>query len=185
VIHTLKFRLWLLLHGFKFLVLRLIGLLPTHWARRLAYRGMGLKLGRRATIYMGAEIRHPAAIEIGEGTVIGHHAIPDARSGLRIGRNVNFSTGVWIWTVHHDFRSPAFADVCGPVTIGDHAWLGCRVVVLPGVTIGEGAVVAAGAVVTKDVPLYTMVAGKPARKIADRPRDVKFDLVNGPPIPFV
>ena len=181
----MMFRIWLLLHGFKFLLLLVIGLLPAHWLRRTAYRAMGLKLGSKAVIYMGAEIRHPAAIEIGEGSIIGHRAILDGRGGLRIGRNVNFSTGVWIWTVQHDFRSPTFADVSGPVTIGDHAWLSCRVVVLPGVNIGEGAVVAAGAVVTNDVPPYTVVGGVPARKIAERPRDIRYDLGSAPPIPFV
>jgi maltose O-acetyltransferase len=63
------------------------------------------------------------------------------------------------------------------VVVGDHAWLSFRCTVLPGVTIGEGAVVAAGAVVTKDVPRYAIVAGIPARVIGERsPRGLDYDL---------
>jgi maltose O-acetyltransferase len=62
------------------------------------------------------------------------------------------------------------------VVIGDHAWIGYRALVLPGVTIGEGGVVAAGAVVTKDVPPYAIVAGNPARVVGQRTRDLTYEL---------
>ena len=60
--------------------------------------------------------------------------------------------------------------------IGDWAWLSFRSTILPGVTIGEGAVVAAGAVVTRDVPPYAIVAGIPARVVGERPRELDYDL---------
>jgi acetyltransferase-like isoleucine patch superfamily enzyme len=181
----LKYRVWLILHGFKFWVLLLIGHVPSHLARKMLYRRLGMSIGKRSSVYMGAEIRHPAAITVGDDTIIGHDAILDGRHGIRIGNNVNFSTGVWIWTVQHNHNDPFFGDVGGPVVIGDHAWISCRTVILPGVTIGEGAVVAAGAVVTKDVQPYTVVGGVPAKKIADRPRDIRYCLGDGLPIPFV
>lgn len=181
----MKHRIWLLLHGLKFLTTLLVGRLPSHLLRRACYRLLGMQLAPRAVIYMGAEVRNAKKIEIGEGTIIGHRAILDGRAGIRIGRDVNFSTGVWIWTVQHDPQSPTFADVAAPVTVGDRAWLSCRVVVLPGVNIGEGAVVAAGAVVTKDVEPYTVVGGVPARKIGERTRDLTYRLGQGLPIPFV
>ena len=80
----------------------------------------------------------------------------------------------------HDDRD--FGVVAAPVTIGDRAWISFRATVLPGVTVGEGAVVAAGAVVTKDVAPFTLVAGIPAKKIADRSRDLRY--VIAPPPPF-
>jgi acetyltransferase-like isoleucine patch superfamily enzyme len=83
---------------------------------------------------------------------------------------------VWIWTLEHDPQSPDFATVGGPVTIEDYAWVGCRVVILPGVCIGKGAVVAAGAVVTKDVPPYAIVGGVPARTIGERAPDLRYQL---------
>lgn len=181
----LKYRVWLVLHGLKYLCLQGIGKVPSHLIRAFLYRLMGLRLGRRAVIYSGAEIRHPRLVEIGDSAIIGHNAILDGRKGLRIGKNVNLSTGVWIWTVQHDYRDPDFRDIGGPVEIQDHAWVSCRVTILPGVTIGEGAVVAAGAVVTKSVPPYTIVGGVPAKKIGDRPRGLRYDLGASPPIPFV
>lgn len=181
----MKHQVWLLLHGLKFLTLLGIGKLPAHWLRRALYRAFGMQLESRAVVYMGAEVRHPANIRIGRGSIVGHRAILDGRNGIRIGRNVNLSTGVWIWTVQHDPASPQFADVGGPVVIGDHAWLSCRTVVLPGVTIGEGAVVAAGAVVTRDVPPWTIVGGVPARPIGQRPREIDYELGRGSPIPFI
>jgi maltose O-acetyltransferase len=69
-----------------------------------------------------------------------------------------------------------FADRGGAVTIGDRVWIGYRAIILPGIEIGEGAVVGAGAVVTKDVPPFTIVAGNPAVKIGDRPRDLDYTL---------
>lgn len=181
----MKYRIWLLLHGFKFLLLILIGRLPSHALRLLCYRSLGLRVGPRSAIYMGAEVRHPKAIEIGSSSVIGHGVILDGRRGIRIGNNVNFSTGVWIWTVQHDPHDPLFGDVGGPVVVEDDAWLSCRVVVLPNVRIGRGAVVAAGAVVTKDVEPYSIVGGVPAKKIGERTRDLRYDLGSGLPIPFV
>ena len=64
----------------------------------------------------------------------------------------------------------------GLVVIIDRAWISCRVVILPGVTVGEGAVVAAGAVVTKNVPPYTIVAGVPAKEVGKRTKDLRYKL---------
>lgn len=162
-----------------------VGKIPSHFIRKAIYSSVGMRIGRATAIYSGAEIRRPECIEIGEGTIIGHHAILDGRLGINIGRNVNFSTGVWIWTVQHDYRDPHFGDAGGAVTIGDNAWISCRVTILPGVTIGEGAVVAAGAVVTQNVEPYTVVGGIPAKKIGERPRDIRYFLGDALPIPFV
>lgn len=181
----MKYRIWLQLHGLKYLTLFAIGKLPAHWLRLALYRLLGMRIGRRSSLYAGAEIRHPQLIEIGDSSIIGHNAILDGRRGIRIGKNVNFSTGVWIWTVQHDYCDPDFGDKGGPVEIHDYAWISCRVTILPGVTIGEGAVVAAGAVVTKDVAPYTVVGGIPAKLIGERPRTLRYDLGAGSVIPFV
>jgi acetyltransferase-like isoleucine patch superfamily enzyme len=83
---------------------------------------------------------------------------------------------VWIWTLEHDPQSPAFATTGGPVVIEDYAWVSCRTVILPNVRIGRGAVVAAGAVVTRDVPDYAIVGGVPAKVIGERSRDLNYEL---------
>jgi maltose O-acetyltransferase len=83
---------------------------------------------------------------------------------------------VAIWTWQHDYRHPLFHAFGGPVVIGDRAWLSFRTTILPNVTIGEGAVVAAGAVVTCDVPPFAVVGGIPARIIGHRPTDLTYDF---------
>ena len=98
----------------------------------------------------------------------------DGRVGVVVGNNVNVSFQTCILSLHHDHNAPTFPAIGGVVTIQDHAWIGARATLLPGVTIGEGAVVAAGAVVARDVAPYEVVGGVPARKIGERNRDIQY-----------
>jgi acetyltransferase-like isoleucine patch superfamily enzyme len=164
------------LFALSMLIISFIGYIPSHTIRNNLYKLLGLNLGKGSTIYSRAEIRSPHKIVIGMHTVIGNQAILDGRGGLEIGNNVNFSTGVWIWTVQHDKDDPYFGSLIKKVVIRDYAWISCRTTLLPGITIGEGAVVCAGAVVTKDVDPYSVVAGVPAKKIGDRKRNLKYKL---------
>jgi acetyltransferase-like isoleucine patch superfamily enzyme len=162
--------------AFAYLALRALGHFPSQRLRRFCLgRVFGASIGRGVVLYSGFEIRSPGQLKIGANTVIGHRATLDARGGLTIGERVNLSTEVMIWTAQHDTRDPGFRAVFEPVRIGDYAWLGPRCILLPGVTVGEGAVVGAGAVVTKDVEPYTVVGGVPARKVADRPRGLGYN----------
>ena len=171
--------------GLKFLLLGLVGHVPSQRLRLAAYRIAGVRLGSRVVIYGGAEIREPKGVSIGEGSVIGHRAILDGRRGLSIGRHVNISTGVWLWTLEHDPADRAFGVKGGPIVVEDYVWLSAGVQVLTGVTIGEGAVVAAGSVVTKDVPPFAIVAGIPGRVIGERPRSLAYSPSDFPFMPFV
>lgn len=149
--------------------------LPSHTVRNFLLRSVfRMRLDPGATLYSGFELRSPWKIRIAEGTVIGHHARLDGRRGLSIGRNVNLSSEVMIWTLQHDYRDSEFRVVGAEVVIEDYAWIGPRVIVLPGVTIGAGAVVAAGAVVTQNVDSYSVVAGIPAKQVARRPQDLSY-----------
>jgi acetyltransferase-like isoleucine patch superfamily enzyme len=172
------------LQGIQFLFLKLLSHFPSQSLRKVVLRLLGTQIDRSAILYGGFEIRSPRKLKIGANTVVGHRATLDARGGLTIGRNVNFSSEVMIWTAQHDYRDPKFGTLFKQVTIGDYAWLGPRCIILPGVTIGEGAVVAAGAVVTKDVDPYTLNGGVPARKIADRPKELNYNPAEQP-IPFI
>jgi maltose O-acetyltransferase len=153
-----------------------VGGVPSHRFRNYWYRRAGLSLGAHSSIHWRAEFYSPQTITIGDWTTIGDTAFLDGRSGLAIGDCVNLGSHVSIYTRQHDPDDPDFAEVGGPVTIGNYAWLASHCIVLPGVTIGEGAVVAAGAVVAKDVAPYTMVGGVPARYIRDRNRDLRYKL---------
>lgn len=172
--------------GLGFLYLNFIGHIPSHHIRLALYRLAGMKIGKGSVIYGGAEIRGPRNIVIGEGCIIGHEAKLDGRLGLTLGDNVNFSTGVWIWTMQHDPQSPDFASVGAPVVIEDYAWLSARVIVLPGVRVAKGAVCAAGAVVTKSTEPYSINGGVPSKRIGSRTQDLRYQFSKGgPPMPFV
>lgn len=163
-------------HGAHFVALRWVGRFPSQIFRRWVYRRYGAVLGAGTVIYGGCELRHPRGIRIGAGTSIGHDCVLDGRLGLEIGDAVNLSSQAMIWTMQHSWKDPDFAAEGGRVVIGRHAWLSTRSIVLPGVTVGEGAVVAAGAVVTRDVAPYQVVGGIPAKVIAERPRDLRYTL---------
>jgi acetyltransferase-like isoleucine patch superfamily enzyme len=118
-------------------------------------------------------------LTIGQGSIIGYNNLLDARNGIEIGCHVNFSANVSVYTLQHNHRDPLFA--CNQpgdmrVMIGDRAWIGPNVIILPGVHVGEGAVCAAGCVVTKDVEPYTVVAGIPAKKIGNRQHNLTYEF---------
>jgi len=115
-----------------------------------------------------------AHVSIGDNCVINREVYLDGRVGVVIGNNVNVSFQTCILSLHHDHNAPTFPAIGGVVTIQDHAWIGARATLLPGVTIGEGAVVAAGAVVARDVAPYEVVGGVLARKIGERNRDIQY-----------
>lgn len=168
--------------GLRMQFTMLLGHLPGRLVRTaLARRLLGLRIERGAILYQWRDLRHPAGIEIGAGTVIGHWASIDGRRGVRIGRDVNLSSEVALWTLQHDPDDPHFGVRGGPIVIEDHAWISFRATILPNVTVGRGAVVAAGAIVTKDVPDYAIVAGIPAKQIGTRNRDLAYSPAgNGP-----
>lgn len=165
--------------GYELWSLYAIGLVPCHHFRDFCIKMAGVKMAKHSIVYIGFKIRSPWNLKIGKGSIIGDNAILDARSGIEIGKNVNISSNVSIWTLQHDHRDPNFGNCKNrrlDVKIEDRAWLGCNVIVLPGVTIGEGAVCCGGCVVTKDVPPYTIVAGIPATKVGERPRNIKYEF---------
>ena len=178
----LKFKIFL--KGLLALYLKIVAIVPSHFVRRGFYYIVGFRISRKTVVYSGLEIRSPYQVKIKPNTIIGHDCVLDGRNKITIGSNVNLSSGVWIWTLQHDPQSSSFGTVGGAVTIHDYVWISCRTVILPNVTIGEGAVVAAGAVVTADVEPYSIVGGIPAKKIGERNKDLNYNLGNGK-IPFV
>lgn len=157
-------------------LLTMAGYVPSHGYRKLIYRMAGLRIARTAALHWRARFFCPEGIVIGEHTTIGNDAFLDGREGLTIGACVNIAAEVRIYTQEHDIDDPDFAPVGGPVLIEDYAYLGTRVTILPGVHIGRGAVIASGAVVTKDVAEYTLVGGVPAKPIRERSRNLRYKL---------
>jgi maltose O-acetyltransferase len=156
----------------------IIAKIPSYTIRHWYYRKFfNFRIGRDSSIAMDTFLTGYASgcsIEIGSNTVINRRCYLDGRVGIRIGNNVNISPEVYVLTLQHDPQSPDFACKGGPVVIDDYAWIGVRAIILPGVHIGEGAVVAAAAVVNKDVPPYVMVAGVPAVPRKERIEELKY-----------
>ena len=153
-----------------------VGWLPSNRVRCLLWRSLGAKIGHHTSIHRNCRLYRLSHVSIGANTIVNRDVLIDGRRGLHIGDNISISEGTAIFTLEHDPNSPDFASRGAAVSIADRAFIGARAIILPGVTVGEGAVVAAGAVVTHDVPPYTIVAGVPARTIRTRARELNYTL---------
>lgn len=152
----------------ELMLLRWVGHIPLHSVRKLFYLAFGMKIARGSTIHMFANFFYPPYIEIGEDTIIGNNAFLDGRAPLIIGNHVDIASEVMIYNSEHDINAEDFKAREEAVEIGDYVFVGPRAIILPGVKIGRGAVVAAGAVVTRDVPDFAVVGGVPAKVIGER-----------------
>lgn len=137
--------------------------------------------GSHTNIQMNCRFLNARKVHFGARNVINFGCLFDGRRyAIRTGNDVSIGPEASILTLGHDPQSPGFTDKGGDVIIGDRVWIGYRALILPGVEIGEGAVVAAGAVVTKSVPPYTIVGGNPAQKIGDRTPHLSYNLGYAP-----
>ena len=122
-------------------------------------------------------------VAIGRNSRINRDCTLDVRCGLTIGENVSISPEVMILGLSHDYNDPGFSSLdAGRVTIEDYVWIGTRAMILPGVTVGRGAVVAAGSTVTKDVAPMTVVAGVPAKPVCIRDSGATEYALGKPPL---
>lgn len=154
-----------------------VGHLWFHGLRLWLYRRLfRVAIGAHTSIHRFCRFYAPSRVTIGANTVINREVLLDGRSDLTIGDNVSISEGTVILTLEHDPNSPTFENRGGPVIIHDRAFIGMQAMILPGITIGEGAIVAARAVVTHDVAPYTIVVGVPARPIGERSRELTYTL---------
>lgn len=166
--------LWLLICG-------IINWLPC-WALRkcLLKLTMG-KFGKGSYALRGLQVTNPKNVFIGNHTIINKNVMLDGRlNKLVIGDNVDIAQETNIWTLEHDVNSPTHHEQGGDVIIDDYVWIASRVTILPGIHIGRGAVVAAGAVVTKDVPSLAIVGGVPAKVIGKRNNPLTYELHYSP-----
>lgn len=161
-----RFLNWIL--DFELFILTLTGFVPFHIFRLFMYKLAGMKIGKGSRIHMGARFFDPVNIKIGQGTIIGDHAFLDGRDKLVIGNHTDIASSVMIYNSEHDINSEDFSSICGSVEIGNYVFIGPRAIILPDVKIGNGAIVAAGAVVTKDVDEFAIVGGVPAQVIGER-----------------
>ena len=154
-----------------------ISTFPAHWLRMLFYKHVFMMdISDNVVIYKGCRFRAPYKIHIGANSIIGEDCELDGREGIFIGENVNLSSYVRIWTGQHSVNSPDFSYVGASVHIHDRAWVSSNTIILPGCKVGNGAVIAAGAVLTKDIPDFSIVGGIPAKVIGTRNRDLFYSF---------
>src|SRR5579883_2653206 len=159
----------------KYLTNHVVNHIPSYTIRHAWYRDvLGWSIGPGASILLNQHIQMAGVrssgrkVVIGKGTVINYGCLLYTTGGIVIGDQVSISSGVWLVTGMHDMNDAGFAVSYKPIIIGNYAWIGMRATILAGVTIGEGAVVMAGAVVTRDVRPYAVVGGVPARVVGNR-----------------
>jgi acetyltransferase-like isoleucine patch superfamily enzyme len=155
----------------------LVGCIPSHAFRLGWYRTIcRMKIGKFSNIHRRCRMYKPKQIEIGEHTVINYGVLLDGRRGLWIGNNVSISEGTVILTLGHNTDDPEFGLKGAAVRIEDYVFIGSCARILPGVRLGKGCVVAAGAVVTKNVEAFTVVGGIPATFIRRRNEELRYQL---------
>ena len=173
---SLKELLWKTKAELRVLLMWFVAGVPGTLGKKLRYRVLGRylqKLGPHTLFLSGIIVTNPEKVSIGAHCNFAFNSFITGAGGVRIGDWVGFGPDVKVWSVNHRFDDPDKPwQLQGweqkPVTIEDDVWLGANVFVMPGVTIGKGAIVSAGSVVNKSVPSYAIVVGNPARVIGWR-----------------
>lgn len=151
--------------------------IPIKWVRHCFLLFQFGKVGKKNFFFRNIEIRNAKNISFGNYNKINKRTLLDGRGGkIVIGNNVDIAQDVNIWTLQHDPADDYYTCKGGDVTIEDYAWIASRATILPNVTIGKGAVVATGALVTKDVEPMTIVGGVPAKVVGTRKSKLKYQL---------
>ena len=156
---------------------QILGQVPSRRLRNGFLRFYLREFGEGSSVQMGCRFLNGQKVSLGDRNIVNFGCTFDGRHyPIKIGNDVSIGPEATLLTLGHDPQSPTFADKGGEIVIGNFVWIAYRTIILPGVTIGEGAVVAAGAVVTRDVAPYTIVAGNPAREIKKRTEDIMYSL---------
>lgn len=170
-------------YGFVRYMTNQTGKIPSTRVRKSLYRIVFcMKITPKTVLYGGSEFRSPWNIKLGN-CVVSNHCLFDGRRGITVADNVVFGAGVHMWTEEHAVNDPMFRVLernRQPIVIDERAWICSDSTILPGVHIGEGAVIASRACVTKDCEPYGIYAGVPARKIGERNRELKYTLDGKP-----
>jgi acetyltransferase-like isoleucine patch superfamily enzyme len=152
--------------------------IPLAGARMGLYAALGVQFDdvSSAHISLGVDMWLGGRLAMGARSTIGQRCYIDARGGIRIDSDVSIAREVALLTATHIPDDQNFAGRVLPVHLNQRCWIGLRALVMPGVSIGEGAIVGAGAVVTTDVEPYTIVGGVPAKVLRRRSEPMSYEL---------
>lgn len=148
---------------------------PSRRFRLWVMKKYHVTLGKDTVVCRKVQFRNGEHIRIGNNCIINSNTLLDGRGGfIEIGNHVDIAQESIIWTMEHDIHTHDSRG--GDVHIGDYCWIGCRVMIKPGVSIGNSSICAAYAVVTKDVEENAIYGGVPAKKIGERNRTKDYVL---------
>lgn len=136
--------------------------------RAFLLRCFGAKLGRGANVLPSCRVWQPWQLTMGDHSCLSERVDCYNAAPIVIGAQAVVSQDAFLCTASHDVTSPIMELTTAPIVIGPQAWVCARAVVLPGVTLGEGAVLAAAAVAPKSIPAWAIAAGNPAHPIGTR-----------------
>ena len=154
--------------------------IPFPKVRKWLYVLLGMDIHPTAHIMRNCQFMSLRNLHIGKRTIIGHDCFLDAKGGIFIGDDVNISSYAKIMTAKHLVDDPDFKGLNEPITIHDRVWIASAAIVLQGVKLGEGSVVATGSVVTSSVEPFTVVGGVPAKKMKQRNPNLRYRLHSKP-----
>ena len=148
-------------------------MLRSQWITSSSFRSrllrlFGAKIGKGVYIKPGLRVKFPWYLEVGDHTWLGEDLWVDNLTQVTIGPHCCISQGAYLCTGNHDWSAPDMKLFRRPIRCERGSWVGARSVVCPGVTLGSGAIAAAGSVVTKDIPAMEVHAGNPARFVRQR-----------------
>lgn len=150
--------------------------LPLSCIRNLYAKIIFKEFGKGSQLARHVHLIAPYRISIGKNVFINRNVTLDGRSNLTIGDNTDIGEYCSIWTLQHDIDSPTHATVGKPTIVESHCWIAPRSIILPGVKVGRGGVIATNSVVTKDTEECVLVAGAPAKTIRRRQNDLNYEL---------
>lgn len=150
----------------------LLDLLP-HFIRHLFFRLLFKRFGTGGLFDYRCFARYPWRVSIGDHVDINrgcelYSSMQTSQGIITLEDHVVLGPGVVIFSSTHDYKALDLPDFSAPVTICRYAWIGGKTIILPGVVIGEGAIVGAGSIVTRDIPAYCVAAGNPAKVLKKR-----------------
>ena len=138
--------------------------------RRTMLNLWGAHVDAHARVYPSAKVWAPWRLVVDDYATLAPGVEVYNPSEVRLEHHAIVSQDAYLCTASHDYNSPEFTFITAPIRIGAHAWVCARAIVLPGVSVGEGAVLAAGGVASKDLDPWTVYAGNPARAVKKRRR---------------
>lgn len=162
---------------FKFIVVALLNIsynIIPYPFRNLFLLVFGIKVPFGSSLHHGCKFFHIGKCKIGKDSVVNFGCYLDNRRGITIGNNVAIAHNTKIYTLGHNIDSPRFETKGAPVVIEDNVFVFSNAMIMPGVTVHEGAIILPGSIVTKDVPAWKIVGGNPAKVIRDRNKDIDY-----------